>query len=573
MTGDEPSAFLLERDMHLVPPTIEAYQVQHLPIVKAYADKIGLVEVINQIVPTEMAIDPGTIVLGMILDTLSGRSPLYRLEEFFTHQDTTLLLGKAVPPEAFQDDTVGRVLERLYATGTMKVFTACAIRADRVFGFDKRYVHFDTTSVAVYGDYLPPEEAPEREVPFRITYGYSKDKRPDLKQFVLSTLCVDRAVPLWGKPEDGNASDKTVNNTILSNIATFLAQHGVAPGAYIYVADAALVTEANLAALGDTLFITRFPATYNECGRLIAEAVAHNAWEEVGVLAHTQPTKHRPATSYKAYEGHVTLYGRPYRAVVVHSSAQDKRRQQRLARDIQASSSTVQATARTAEQQEYFCRADAEAAAAQFGAVPTAYHRLDVTVEERPVYGRGRPSPHKPRPIKAMRYRLKTAISPQTERIAHMEEEAGCFVLLTNVPTAGDLGHRARDILRVYKEQHGTEQNYGFLKDPVIVNSLFLKKPERIEALGLVLLLALLLWRLMERAMRTYVDSTSTPLPGWDKKATERPTAFMMVTKFAGVIVVKLGPHRQLARPLSAVQHRYLTALDVPATYFTLPAG
>ena len=70
-----------------------------------------------------------------------------------------------------------------------------------------------------------------------------------------------------------------------------------------------------------------------------------------------------------------------------------------------------------------------------------------------------------------------------------MEEEAGCFVLLTNVPTAGDLAHSAREILTVYKEQHGTEQNYGFLKDPVIVNSLFLKKPERIEALGLVLLL------------------------------------------------------------------------------------
>lgn len=560
--------------MGLVLPPIEVYQVQHLPIVKAYADKIGLVETINQLVPTEMAIDPGTIVLGMILDTLSGRSPLYRLEEFFTHQDTALLLGKAVPPEAFQDDTVGRILERLYATGTMKVFTACAVRADRVCGFDKRYVHFDTTSITVYGDYLPPEEAAgESEVPFQITYGYSKDKRPDLKQFVLSTLCVDRAVPLWGKPEDGNASDKTVNNTVLSHIATFLAQHGVAPGAYIYVADAALVTADNLAALGDTLFITRLPATYNECGRLIAEAVAHNTWEDVGMLAHTKPTKHRPVTSYKASEGQVTLYGTSYRAVVVHSSAQDKRRQQRLARDIQASSSTVQTAARTAEQQEYFCRADADAAAVQLRAVHAAYHRLDVTVEERPVYGRGRPSPHKPRPIKAMRYRLQTTISPQTERIARLEEEAGCFVLLTNVPTTGDLAHSARDILTVYKDQHGTEQNYGFLKDPVIVNSLFLKKPERIEALGLILLLALLLWRLMERAMRTYVDTTSTRLPGWDKKATERPTAFMMVTKFMGVIVVKLGDHRQLAHPLSGVQHQYLTALDVPATCFTLPAG
>jgi transposase len=455
----------------------------------------------------------------------------------------------------------------------MKVFTACAVRADRVFGFDKRYVHFDTTSITVYGDYRPPEEAGESEVPFRITYGSSKDKRPDLKQFVLSTLCVDRAVPLWGRAEDGNASDKTVNNTVLSNIATFLATHGVAPGAYIYVADAALVTADNLAALGDTLFITRFPATYNECGRLIAEAVARNAWEEVGVLAHTKPTTHRPVTSYKASEGEVTLYGTSYRAVVVHSSAQDKWQQQRLARDFQASQSTIQTAARTAEQQEYVCRADAEAAAAKLRAMHTAYHLLDVTVEERPVYGRGRPSSHKRRTVKAMRYRLKPTMRPDTERLSRRKEEAGCFVLLTNVPTTGPLAHSARAILTVYKEQHGTEQNYGFLKDPVFVNSLFLKKPERIEALGLVLLLALLLWRLMERAMRRHVDSSSTPLPGWDKKATERPTSFMMVTKFAGVIVVKLGTHRQLVRPLSGVQQQYLTALDVPATCFTLPAG
>ena len=155
--------------MGFVLPPVEAYQVQHLPIVKAYADKIGLVEVINQIVPTEMAIDPGTIVLGMILDTLSGRSPLYRLEEFFAHQDTALLLGKAIAPGAFDDDTVGRVLDRLYATGTMKVFTACAVRADQALHFDKRYVHFDTTSMTVYGEYAPSEETEEQQVPLTMT--------------------------------------------------------------------------------------------------------------------------------------------------------------------------------------------------------------------------------------------------------------------------------------------------------------------------------------------------------------------------------------------------------------------
>jgi hypothetical protein len=89
------------------------------------------------------------------------------------------------------------------------------------------------------------------------------------------------------------------------------------------------VTEDNLAALRDTLFITRLPATYSECGRVIAEAVARNQWEEVGVLAQTPPTRHRPGTCYKVAEDVVTLYGKPYRAVVVHSKSQDQRRQQR----------------------------------------------------------------------------------------------------------------------------------------------------------------------------------------------------------------------------------------------------
>jgi len=164
-------------------------------------------------------------------------------------------------------------------------------------------------------------------------------------------------------------------------------------------------------------------------------------------------------------------------------------------------------------------------------------------------------------------------MSPQPERLARLEEEAGCCVLRPNVPTTGALAHSARDLLTVSKDQHGTEQHDGCLKAPVLVNRLFLKKPERIDALGLSFLVALLLWRWMERAMRTYVNTTTTPLPGWDKQATERPTACMMGTKFGGVIVVKLGDHRQLAHPLSGVQHQSLTALDVPATCFTLPAG
>src|SRR5262244_4256373 len=279
--------------MSSLPSAIEAYPVHHLPIIKAYADQIGLVSLINHYVPTAIEVDAGTVVLALVLDTLRGRSPLYRLEEFFAQQDTALLLGKAILPHALNDDTAGRGLDRLYDFGTMRLFTACAVRAATRFGLERRYVHFDTTSRSVWGEY---QFAETQDLPFQVTFGYSKDKRPDLKQFVLSTLCVDRAVPIWGKPKDGNASDKTLNTTLLSEIAELLAQYGVQPGAYIYIADAALVTEDNLTALRDTLFITRLPATYSECGRAMAEAVAHNRWEEIGVVAQTRPTQHRPGT-------------------------------------------------------------------------------------------------------------------------------------------------------------------------------------------------------------------------------------------------------------------------------------
>jgi len=554
--------------MQALSPAIEVYPVHHLPILKAYADQLGLVSLINHYVPTEMGVDAGTVVLAMVLDTLSGRSPLYRLEEFFAQQDTELLLGKAVPPQALNDDTAGRILDRLYDFGTMRLFTACAVRAATRFGLERRYVHFDTTSRSVWGGY---HFAETQDLPFQVTYGYSKDKRPDLKQFVLSTLCVDRAVPIWGKPEDGNASDKSLNTTLLSEIAQLLACHGVAPGAYIYIADAALVTEDNLAALGDTLFITRLPATYSECGRVIAKAVARNQWEEVGVLAQTPPSPHRPGTFYKVAEDVVTLYGKPYRAVVVHSSHHDQRRQKRLEREVQASSTTLAATVRATAKQEYFCRADAEAAAEQLRALQSAYHRVEVVIEERPQSGPGRPRQKQPRVVKALRYGLQVTLHERAEVVARKRQEAGCFVLLTHVPTAGEMAHRAGEVLRAYKEQHGVEQNFAFLKDPIIVNSLFLKKPERIEALGLVLLLALLLWRLVERTLRVHVETTGNTLMGWDKKATHKPTAFMMMTKFAAVMVLKVGGQRQLAQPLSAVQQAYLNALGVPITYFTLP--
>ena len=546
---------------------ISAAQLNHLPIVAHFARRLGLVEIVNRLVPTQMEVEPGVIALGLVLDTLSGRSPLYHLETAFEACDRALLFGQDLPAQAFSDDTVGRMLDCFYAVGTQQIFSALSVAALERFPVSTGHAHFDTTSVTLYGDYL---SAQGEEAPFKITHGYSKDKRPDLKQFVLALLCVDANVPILGKLEDGNASDKAINHRLLSEISGHMHQHGIAPDAFIYIADSALVTEANLERIGEhTRFITRLPATYNEHDGAVLRAIEADDWIELGPIGQTPPTKNRPGACYRVHAGKVTLYGKDSRAVVVHSSAHDQRRLKRLERALKASRRDIEQIAKAEARKTFFCRADAEAAAAAVRAYRSAFHQMDVRIEERPRYGRGRPKKNVPKTPIAIDYVLDIEIVEQHEAIAKRRLLAGCFVLLSNIPGAGEDHYSAEQILRTYKEQNGIEKNFGFLKDDQIVNALFLKRPERIEALGLILLISLLIWRLIELVMRTELHARQATVPGWDNKPTARPTAYMVTWKFRGILILCVGGERHLAKPLTAIQLAFLAALQVPPSCFT----
>lgn len=128
---------------------IESYSAKHLPIVKAYRIRLGLVELVNHLVPIEMGLPPGIFFVGMVLDTLSGRNPLYRLEHFFEDQDTELLLGKEIDTKSLNDVNVGSFLDKVFDAGAVKIFKEITILAVSKLGLDCRHVHFDTTSRSV----------------------------------------------------------------------------------------------------------------------------------------------------------------------------------------------------------------------------------------------------------------------------------------------------------------------------------------------------------------------------------------------------------------------------------------
>jgi len=260
---------------------------------------------------------------------------------------------------------------------------------------------------------------------------------------------------------------------------------------------------------------------------------------------------------------------------VVHSDAHDKRRQKKLDRRLTESRENAIGLLNKATKVDYFCREDAKAAAEKLCSEKSAYHFCYCTVKEKVMYTRGRPPKNGERKVSKVRYILKGEVVSRSDEIKRIREASGCFVLLTNTPTTGEMAHSPQDVLTAYKEQHGIERNFGFLKDPLFVNDMFVKRPDRIEVLGFILLTSLLVWNLMEHVMRLegvvikggfttppeYLKRTDSSVPGWDHKATQTPTSFMMTTKFKGVLVVEVDGEWRFTVPLTSEQRQYVQAL------------
>ena len=543
---------------------IESYDVRYLPVLRAYLEKLDIPGIIDRCLDCKMHFNPGRVVMGLILDVLTGRTPLFRIKDFFEHQDIKLVIGKNLPLHAFGDHNIGRVLERLFEYGTMKIFTEISIQAAKIFHLDMSFVHEDTTSVSVWGEYTHSDTS--RGV--TINHGHSKDHRPDLKQFIFSLLCVEKSIPIFGKIENGNESDKTINRNILSHIAEYMSKHGVGKNGFIYVADSALVTNGNLKILGalneeeNVAFISRLPENYKECSRVIEEAIHSDAWTFIGRLSTERSRQNRPTALYRGCDLKVTLDGKLYRAVVIHSDFMDKRKKKRIDRELKRDKSELEKMCKEVGKIEFECEQNAQS----FIRTQTEgkYHILQWTVEKKEILKRGRPKKDK-KEINRIYYRLKGSVIPNDKLIEGLREKSGCFILLTNI---GQEKRTPKEILQIYKEQYGVEQNFGFLKDPLIVNDLFLKKPERIEALGLILLLALLVWRLIERDIRQFINHKDITITGWEGKQTKNPTTFMMTTKFCSVHVLKLGNKRWLSRKLTPVQKEYLGVMGLDEEIF-----
>ena len=205
------------------------------------------------------------------------------------------------------------------------------------------------------------------------------------------------------------------------------------------------------------------------------------------------------------------------------------------------------------------CEADARQALLTFAQDLHATFLSASTVRAQPRYGkRGRPGPDA-RPAQVV-YQIDGALaSARTSRQALIDQH-GCFILATNELDTTHLP--PQEVLEGYKGQVHAARGFRFLKDPqLLASSLYLKQPERIMALVMVLTVCLLVYAALEYRSRTALKDHEATFPNQQGQRIQQPTARWVFHYFVGIhllcqagqwpIVLNLtGEHQHLLRLL-----------------------
>ena len=262
-------------------PEIQVQNLNHLGLIAGIIDEIGIVDLINKeigIDPREI-VTPGLAVKAIMLNGLGFISkPLYLFPQFFEDKATEHLLGKGIEPQHLNDDKIGRGMDKLYSYGLSNIFLIIALAAKNKYGVSTDFSHLDATSFSLHGKYEPEltplsipksnnqEEVPEvRPQPIKITHGYSREHRPDLKQFILDLIVSgDGDVPLFLRGADGNETDKAAFGQIVKDYKSRVNFETM------IVSDSALYSDNNLKLMSEIEWLCRVPLSIKEAKELVS---------------------------------------------------------------------------------------------------------------------------------------------------------------------------------------------------------------------------------------------------------------------------------------------------------------
>ncbi|QLE44100.1 IS1634 family transposase [Nostoc sp. C052] len=528
------------------PLSIEVKNLNHLGIVAGIIDEIGLVDQINKILGQhpQSKVSAGQAVKAMILNGLGFVSgTLYMFPKYMDSYACEHLIGEGVLPEHLNDDRLGRVLDQLYLKGLSGIFTLIALAAVKKYGVDLSSLHLDSSSLHLHGEYKTglPEVAFERNAPtenedkllelapqpINITYGYSRDHRPDLKQFILELICSsDGDIPIFLKAASGNQSD---TKNFAKTLVNFRENIDIDA---LMVADSALYSAENLNLMKSLKWLCRVPLTVGLAKQILLGIDSKDLIQS-------------EITGYSYIVKSSNYAGIEQRWLIVESQERKKADSKQLMRRVQQAQINAHQKLTKLCNEEFACHRDAKKAALHLSE-QLKYHCLaEIKISKKQLKPQGKNKNNNQNDWKYY-YQISAQLEQDKAAIELENRASGKFILATNIIDESQLSHT--DMIKEYKAQQSCERGFAFLKDPLfLTDSIFIKSPERIEALSMIMGLCLLVYTLGQRQLRGILLAQNQEIKNQLGKPTDRPTLRWIFQCFQGIHLLIVNSVSQIS--------------------------
>lgn len=538
-----------------------------IPIAQQFIEELGIASLFDSALDVgKSEVSHGRVVNIMLLNLLDSSSPLYKVGSWLSEYSDGL--GEfAVEAGKYNDKRLGATLDAIYAGDRHELLTCLSSRAIALHELDTGIMHNDTTTVTFTGAY-DRDQAEGSEI--KLTQGYNKDHRPDYKQIVFGlNVSADGHVPVLAQLYSGNKSDDKTHQVNWQALREFLGKAD-----FIYIEDSKLSSTENLlmiAAAGGK-FISVLPATRSEVKDYYKELaglgdLTQGALPEQWAVAYEAENSRKPGSNivYRTKQGAGTREG--FRLLWVWSSAKAAQDARRREEAIAKAGSQLQEMLPKLNGYYLKTREQIEAYLKKHLGQGKQFFDLRVETQSQTVKkktGKGRPGPNT-QWEQASATTCQLHYSLRQDAIEADAKTDGVFPLVTNTEL------EAAEVLRNYKNQPHLEKRFNGLKSVLEVAPVFLKKPERIEAMLLLYIIALMLVALIERRIRKNMEKQEVEalpiLPQGMK--TEKPTWSNIRFCLNSVIMLSIlfgegASTQHIVKGLGKQQLQVLKLLQVP---------
>ena len=559
--------------------TLRSYEVGALPIINHILRRMRLPEMLKEFLPASDArteLPAYRTLLVLLRNILLAREPIYGLGQWASRFGPDLLDLYPHEVERLNDDRAGRALVQMF-DALASEFTVTVVRqVIDEFHINMDELHNDSTSVSFYGAYDLADE--ERQVhghpTVAITYGHSKDHRPDLKQLLfILTVSEDGGVPIYFTSASGNTSDDTTHRATWDLLCQLAGRSD-----FLYVADCKLASSENMNYIARKgRFITVLPRSRKEDQQFRKQLLAKPdsiRWDDVYTVTkkvRTGDTEQKVELDRLTVVADEMISSDGYRLLWYHSTKKAEhdaryraRRLQQATRDL-----TDLRDRLSGPRTRLKSRKKVDEAVQEIVQKLKDDTLLIVKVEEREEQTfrqatKGRPGKDT-KYVKEIKKRFEISWSIDPIRLAEAEATDGIFPLISNVKEM-----TAEEILRAYKRQPIIEKRFSQLKTDFAVAPIYLKSVTRIQGLLAVYFLTLIVQTLLERELRQAMERAKVKsLPLYpEERACRCPTARKVIDLFDGIQRHELKqPGREtevMVTELSPLQKQILKLLGIP---------